>query len=71
MTSSRDKGNTQKEIIPSVGEDSFKKMSRGGYDNKYRKLRGISEYTQKKSDELAGLLNERMVNREGGNNGIS
>lgn len=66
MTSSRDKANIQKEIIPSIDEESLKKMSRGGYDNKYRKLRGIGEYTQKKSDELAGLLNERMVNREGG-----
>ena len=68
MTSSRDKGNTQKEIIPSVDEESLKKMSKGGYDNKYRKLREIGEYTQKKSDELANILNERMNRKSGGSN---
>lgn len=79
MTSSRDKGNTQKEIIPSVDEESLKKMSKGGYDNKYRKLRGIGEYTQREnepkvrreqsetsSEELANILNERMLTRQGG-----
>lgn len=56
LTNSQDKGNTRKEIIPSVDEESFKKMSRGGYDNKYRRLRGIGEYTQRTNADTAGWV---------------
>lgn len=81
LTNSQDKENIQKEIILSVDEESLKKMSKGGYDNKYRKLRGIGEYTQREnepkvrreqseisSEELANILNERMLTRQGGAN---
>lgn len=57
MKSSRDKGNTQKEIIPSVDEKSFKKMSRGDTTT------SIENY-----EELANILNERMLTRQGGSN---
>ena len=57
MTSSRGKGNTQKEIIPSVDEESFKKMSRGDTTT------SIEDY-----EELANILNERMLTRQGGAN---
>lgn len=49
-TNSQDKGNIQKKTIPSVDEESLKKLSRGGYDNKYRKLRGIGEYSQRANE---------------------
>lgn len=65
MTSSRDKGNTQKEIIPSVDEESLKKLSRGGYDNKYRKLRGIGEYTQRTNADTAGWVKSEARDNAG------
>lgn len=56
-TNSQDKGNIQKKTIPSVDEESLKKLSRGG-----------TTTSIENSEELASILNERMKQRQGGNN---
>ena len=39
---------------PSIDEMAIKQGSRGGYDNKYRKLRGIGEYSKRTNDKSQG-----------------
>lgn len=53
----KDNLDRQKEIIPSVDKESFKKMSRGDTTT------SIENY-----EELANILNERMLTRQGGSN---
>ena len=39
---------------PSIDEIAMKQGSRGGYDNKYRKLKGIGEYSKRTNDRKKG-----------------
>jgi hypothetical protein len=40
-------------------------MSSGGYDNKYRKLRGIGEYTQRTNADTAGWVKSEARDNAG------
>lgn len=59
LINSQDKVDIQKEIIPSADNESLKKMSRGGYDNQYRKLRGIGEFTKRENDTMSMFSQEK------------
>ena len=48
---SQDKENIVRKAIPSTDIQALAEKSRGGYDNKYRKLRGIGEYSKPKNVE--------------------
>jgi hypothetical protein len=49
----------KKPHIPNADEKSLSSMSRGGYDRKYRRVRGIEEFTRKANKESpSGFITE-------------
>ena len=51
------------EIIPSADSRAIADFTRGGYDNKYRKLRGIGEYNATGFGEKRKCLQNSTVAR--------
>ena len=52
-------GKYQKARIPSVDNASLINPTRGGYDRKYRRVRGIGEFTRKTNKESpSGFITE-------------
>lgn len=43
-------------------------MTRGGYDNKYRKLRGIGEFAKRENDQPRGRKQSEIGNYVGNAN---
>lgn len=50
---------------PSIDEIALKQGSRGGYDNKYRKLRGIGEYSKRTDGIQTGWKQSETCNHAG------
>jgi 3'-phosphoadenosine 5'-phosphosulfate sulfotransferase (PAPS reductase)/FAD synthetase len=48
-----------KELLESADKASIVLKSRGGYDNKYRKLRGIYEYSKRQNDSQKGCYHNK------------
>ena len=62
IAKSQDKASILNEVFPSVDNHAIADFTRGGNDNKYRKLRGIGEYSKRQNEELQGWKQSKISN---------